>query len=111
MGENGWYYFGNAIADQVRDSGWFIGQFVPAGLGLRHQADVEVKWGIHPNGEKRPQPWATGHATTISILIRGCLRVTLHIGDTPELVTLEKEGDYIMFAPTTVHSCKLPAML
>ena len=47
------FYFGNAVVDQVRDSGWFVGQFVPAELGLRHQNDVEVKWGIHPDGEKR----------------------------------------------------------
>jgi hypothetical protein len=98
------FYFGNAIDDQVRDSGWYVGQFVPAELGLRHQTDVEVKWGIHPDGEKRSEPWATGHATTISTLIHGCLRVTFHVGDTPQVVTLEKEGDYIIFAPATVHS-------
>jgi hypothetical protein len=30
---------------QVRGSGWFVGQFVPAELGLRRQTDVELKWG------------------------------------------------------------------
>lgn len=98
------FYFGNAIADQVRNSGWFVGQFVSPALGLRHQTDVEVKWGIHPDGERRPRPWANGHATTISVLIHGCLRVTFDVGDTPRLVTLQKEGDYIIFAPETVHS-------
>lgn len=98
------FYFGNAIADQVRDSGWFVGQFVPPELGLRHQTDVEVKWGVHPDGETRPQPWANGHATTISVLIHGCLRVTFHIGDARHLVMLAKEGDYIVFGPDTVHS-------
>jgi hypothetical protein len=98
------FHFGNAIADQVRDSGWFVGQFVPAEMGLRHQTDIEVKWGMHPDGEKRPQPWATGHATTISILVHGCLQVTFHVDDTPQVITLKKEGDYIIFAPTTVHS-------
>jgi len=98
------FYFGNAIVDQVRDSGWFVGQFVPPASGLRHQADVEVKWGVHPDGEKRPQPWANGHATTISVLIRGTLRVTFHIGATRQIVTMQKEGDYIIFAPDAVHS-------
>ena len=98
------FYFGNAPADQVRNSGWFVGQFVPAELGLRHQTDVEVKWGIHPDGEKRPQAWASGYATTISVLIRGSLRVTFHVGETPQIVTLQKEGDYIVFGPDTVHS-------
>lgn len=98
------FYFGNAAADQVRDSGWFVGQFVPAALGLRHQTDVEIKWGVHPDGEKRPRPWANGHATTISVLIRGSLRVAFHVGDTPQIVTLQREGDYIIFGPDTVHS-------
>jgi len=98
------FYFGNAVVDQVRDSGWFVGQFVPAELGLRHRSDVEVKWGIHPDGEKRPQPWANGHATTISVLIHGTLRVTFHVGATPQIVTLQKEGDYVIFGPDTVHS-------
>ena len=98
------FYFGNAAVDQVRGSGWFVGQFVPAELGMRHQTEIEVKWGIHPDGEKRPQPWANGHATTISVLVRGCLRVTFHIGAMLEIVTLEREGDYIIFGPDTVHS-------
>jgi hypothetical protein len=98
------FYFGNAVADQVRNSGWFVGQFVSPELGLRHQSDVEVKWGVHPDGEKRPRPWATGHATTVSVRIRGSLRVTFHIGDTPQIVTLRQEGDYLIFAPDAVHS-------
>src|SRR4051812_48033849 len=67
------YYFGNASADQVRGSGWFIGQFVLPTLGLRHQTDVEIKWGLHLDGEKRMRPWANGNGITISILIRGTL--------------------------------------
>jgi hypothetical protein len=98
------FYFGNAITDQVRGSGWFVGQFVTPDLGLRHQTDIEIKWGIHPDGEKRPQAWATGSATTVSVLIRGNLRVTFHTDDAPQMVSLEKEGDYIIFAPETVHS-------
>ena len=104
MADNGAFYFGNAFRDQVRGSGWFVGQFVPAAQGLRHQTDVEVKWGIHPDGETRPQPWAAGHATTISVLIRGCLRMTFYTGEQREIVCLQKEGDYLIFAPDTVHS-------
>src|SRR5712692_6904927 len=47
------FYFGNAAVDQVRDSGWFVGQFVPAELGPRHQTDVELKWAMHPDGDRR----------------------------------------------------------
>jgi hypothetical protein len=96
--------FGNAISDQVRGSGWFVGLFVAPDLGLRHQTDVEIKWGIHADGEKRPKAWATGSATTVSVLVRGNLRVTFQADDGPEVISLEKEGDYIIFAPDTVHS-------
>jgi len=86
------FYIGNAIADQVRNSGWFVGQFVPAACGLRHQNDVEIKWGIHPDGEKRAHAWANEHATTISVLIRGKLRVAFHIGEPPQIVRSKRKA-------------------
>src|SRR6202030_4865761 len=93
MGSRDSFHCGNAAVDQVRDTGWFIGQFVPAELGLRHQTDVELKWGLHKDGEKRSRPLANGNATTISVLIRGgALRVTFDVGGTPQVVTLRKEG-------------------
>jgi hypothetical protein len=97
------FYFGNAAVDQLRDSGWFVGQFVPAAEGLRHQTSVELKWGIHKDGEKRVRPWAAGHATTISVLIKGALRVTFY-GERLQVVMLQKEGDYVVFTPDAVHS-------
>ena len=104
MGSKKPFYFGNAKADQVRGSGWFVGQFVPAELGLRRQTDVELKWGIHPDGERRSRPWANQNATTISVLIEGCLRVTFHIDGTQQEVTLQTKGDYVAFGPEVVHS-------
>ena len=98
------FYFGNAAADQVRGSGWFIGQFVPPEFGLRHQTDVEVKWELHPDGDKRSHPWANLNGTTISVLIRGTLRVEFRTGGTPQPVTLAKEGDYVVYGPEVVHS-------
>ncbi|MBV9286852.1 MAG: hypothetical protein JO288_03350 [Hyphomicrobiales bacterium] len=98
------FYFGNADADQVRGSGWFVGQFVPAELGLRHQTDVELKWGVHPDGDKRVRPWANGNGTTISVLIEGSLRVTFHLHGTQEELTLKTRGDYVIFGPDVVHS-------
>jgi hypothetical protein len=98
------FHFGNAARDQVRDTGWFVGQFVPAQMGLRHQTDVELKWGVHPDGEKRARPWATGHGTTISVLIEGALQVTLHLPDRLEVITLREPGDYLAFGPEIVHS-------
>ena len=98
------FYFGNANADQVRSSGWFVGQFVSPELGLRHQTDVEVKWAVHPDGDKRPSPWANRNGTTISVLIEGALSVTFHVGGTQTQVTLKAKGDYVVFGPEVVHS-------
>ena len=98
------FYFGNAKADQVRGSGWFVGQFVPAEFGLRRQTDVELKWGLHPDGEKRPEPWANQNGTTISVLIEGSLKVTFHVDGVQEEVTLGTKGDYVVFGPEVVHS-------
>jgi hypothetical protein len=104
MGSKEPFYFGNAKADQVRDTGWFVGQFVPAEFGLRRQTDVELKWGIHPDGEKRSQPWAHGNAATISVLIEGCLKVTFHLDGGRRDVALRTRGDYVVFGPEVVHS-------
>jgi len=98
------FYFGNAELDQVRGSGWFVGQFVPPELGLRRQTDVEVKWGIHPDGDKRPVPWANRNGTTISVLVEGQLRVTFHVDGTESEVTMRTKGDYVIFGPDVVHS-------
>jgi quercetin dioxygenase-like cupin family protein len=88
----------------VRGSGWFIGQFVPAELGLRHQTELELKWGVHPDGEKRSHPWANRNGTTISVLIEGSLKVTFHIDGATKEVTLRTRGDYLAFGPEVVHS-------
>jgi hypothetical protein len=103
MGDRKPFYFGNAKADQIGQSGWFVGQFVPAELGLRRQTDVELKWGIHPDGEKRAQPWAS-RSTTISVLIEGSLKVAFQIDGAEQEVTLRTKGDYVAFGPGVVHS-------
>ena len=63
-----------------------------------------MKWGPHPGGGKRAHPLANGNGTTVSILIRGGLRVAFHVCAGPQVVTLEKQGDYIVFGPDGVHS-------
>jgi len=98
------FYVGNAKADQVGESGWFIGQFIPAELGLRRQTAVELKWGIHPDGERRAGPWASQNGATISVLIEGSLKLTFHIGDSQQEVILRTKGDYVIFGPEVVHS-------
>ena len=98
------FYRGQAAMDQIENSGWFLGQFVPEGIGLRHQTDVELKWGMHKDGERRSAPWATGVSTTVAILIRGALKVEFYVDETPQVVTLDKEGDYVVYGPDVAHS-------
>jgi quercetin dioxygenase-like cupin family protein len=37
-------------------------------------------------------------------LIQGTLKVELHVDATPQLVTLQEQGDYLIFGPDVVHS-------
>jgi hypothetical protein len=105
MGTSRLFYFGNAAADQMWGTGWFVGQFVPPELGPRHQTDVELKWAVHADGERRLQgAEANGSATTISVLIYGALRTTFHVDGTPYVVTMQKQGDYVIFGPDVAHS-------
>jgi hypothetical protein len=105
MGANRSFYFGNAAVDQVRDTGWFVGQFVPPELGPRHQTDVELKWAVHPDGDRRRHgAEANRNATTISVLIRGTLRTTFEIDGNAHVITLQKQGDYVIFGPEIAHS-------
>jgi hypothetical protein len=105
MGSSHLLYFGNAEVDQVRGTGWFVGQFIPTETGVRHQTGVELKWGVHRDGDRRSRgPEAHADATTISILIRGSLRAVFQIEGKQQVVTMKKEGDYIIFGPGIVHS-------
>jgi hypothetical protein len=98
------FYFGNAADDNVADTGWFVGQFIPDAMGYRHQTAVELKWGVHPRGQSRPGgPEANRVATTISILVRGMLETVLTVAGQPHVVRLEREGDYIVFGPDVKH--------
>ena len=92
----------NAVADATR--GWFIGQFVPQTERLRHQKDVELKWGIHPAGERR-SAWAYyNRATTIAIVLEGRFQIYLRKDGVIEDHVLEKPGDYVIMPPRLNHS-------
>ena len=96
------YYVGHAATDQVEDSGWFVGQFAPE--GLRRQTKVELKWGVHPDGETRMGRCVTGVATTISVLMKGALEVTLGFASKQHVILLKEQGDYIIYDRDVAHS-------
>ncbi|MEV0907001.1 signal peptidase I [Streptomyces hokutonensis] len=92
-------YVGNAGKDAPLDSGWLLGHFKDAD-DPRHTDAVEVKWGIHPQGDERLE-WVRGdERTALLVLVSGRFRVEF-----PERsVLLEKQGDYVVWGPGVDHS-------
>jgi hypothetical protein len=85
-------YTGYAADDAPQHRGWLLGHFMPAG-DARHSEAVEIKWGVHPRGEKRAQ-WVTEERRTAAIfLVSGRFRV-----DLPDRsVVLDRPGAYVVF--------------
>jgi len=92
-------YVGNAGEDAPLDSGWLLGHFKDAD-DPRHTDAVEVKWGIHPQGDERLE-WVRGdERTALLVLVSGRFRVEF-----PERsVLLEQQGDYVVWGPGVDHS-------
>ncbi|MCA1607078.1 MAG: signal peptidase I [Actinobacteria bacterium] len=98
MNDN-WYH-GNATEDGRENRGWLFGHFIDPSEGVRSTKDVEVKWGIHTAGETR-SAWTTDdQRTTLVLLVEGNFRVNLTEGS----VTMNRQGDYIMWGPGIDHS-------
>jgi len=67
-------YTGSAPEDAQAHRGWALGHFMPPG-DIRHSADVEIKWGVHPQGDQRAQ-WVTGEVrTAVIVLVSGRFRI------------------------------------
>jgi mannose-6-phosphate isomerase-like protein (cupin superfamily) len=92
-------YVGRAGEDGVPNQGWLLGHFMPKGDVL-HSDDVEVKWGVHPPGERRAA-WAVRETrTALLVLIRGSFRIELR----DRTVLLREPGDYVVWGPGHDHS-------
>ncbi|MUL43179.1 signal peptidase I [Streptomonospora sp. PA3] len=92
-------YVGNAGKDAALDSGWILGHFKD-GADPRHSEAVEVKWGVHPRGDRRAQ-WVTGEErTALLVLISG----RFHVEFPGRVVVLEQQGDYVVWGRGTEHS-------
>jgi quercetin dioxygenase-like cupin family protein len=96
---NNWYH-GNAAEDGRENRGWLLGYFIDPSEGVRSTKDVEVKWGIHPAGETRSEWTTDDQRTTLVLLVEGNFRVNL----TEDSVTMNRQGDYIMWGPGIDHS-------
>ena len=85
-------YVGNADADAVSNRGWLLGHFMPED-SARNSDDVEVRWGIHPAGDRRPE-WVAGERrSALILLISGRFRLELP----GQVVLLSTPGDYVVF--------------
>lgn len=92
-------YVGKAAVDAAGDRGWLLGHFKPAG-DVRHSDEVEIKWGVHPPGDRRAR-WTSGEKrTALLVLIRGRFRVELP----GRSVLLAEQGDYVVWGPGVDHS-------
>lgn len=92
-------YTGNARLDAAGDRGWLLGHFKPVG-DVRHSDDVEIKWGVHLEGERRAR-WTAGEKrTALLVLISGRFRVELP----GRSVLLSEQGDYVVWGQGVDHS-------
>jgi mannose-6-phosphate isomerase-like protein (cupin superfamily) len=91
---------GNVGAVSAGTRGWFLGHFMSGDDNPLRTSDLEVKWWTHDKGETRNE-WAPGNPVkTVNILIRGHFVLLF-----PEReVSLEKEGDFVLFGPGVPHS-------
>jgi quercetin dioxygenase-like cupin family protein len=95
------WYAGNAGVDAAAHRGWLLGHFVdPSTGGVRSTEAVEVKWGVHPAGQQRPEWTTDDRRTTMLVLIEGRFRIDLAVGST----LLSRQGDYVVWGPGIDHS-------
>ncbi len=92
-------YVGNAGRDGALDRGWLLGHFKGEG-DPRYSEDVEIKWGVHPAGDKRAE-WVTGEErVALLVLISGRFTVELPGRSVP----LTTQGDYVVWGRGVDHS-------
>jgi len=94
------WHTGNAADDGRNTRGWLLGDFIDRSQGVRSTKDVEIKWGIHPAGEKRREWTHDDQRTTLVLLVEGNFVVRLTTG-TAELT---RQGDYAIWGPGIDHS-------
>jgi hypothetical protein len=94
---------GKAERDSAAYRGWFIGHFVAA--GPCNTDAVEVKWGVHALHETRARWARTAQATTLSMVIRGSIRLYFRDGE----ALLDEPGDYALWGPGVEHRWRIEA--
>jgi hypothetical protein len=102
---------GNAAQRSDR-RGWLVGHFIDDPMDPHYSKDVEIKWGVHPAGDERTE-WSAGrHDRTILILVSGSWRMELASADqrdAPTTVTLDTQGDYVLWEKDIDHRWRAEA--
>jgi hypothetical protein len=94
---------GNAGADGLSGGrGWFVGNFMPLETGPRRARAIEIKWGVHSAGERRPSVVDGSHTVSLALLVSG--RFTLTFPDVRDDVVLSRQGDYVVYGPGVPHT-------
>jgi hypothetical protein len=75
--------------DGTERRGWLVGAFMDAD-DIRMSKDVEIKWGVHPAGDRREAWFDHEDRTTVLMLVSGRFRIDLSVGT----AILEEQGDY-----------------
>jgi hypothetical protein len=94
------WYTGNANDDADAHRGWLVGHFIQPTESVRSSADLEIKWGRHPAGDKRVAPATDEQRTTLVLLVSGRHRVELSVGT----ALLKEPGDYVVWGPGIDHT-------
>jgi hypothetical protein len=92
-------YTGNANDDAPAERGWLLGHFINPTDSVKNTDAVEVKWGVHPAGEARAA-WAKDDRTTMVLLVTGRFQIQF----TDAELSLERQGDYLVWGPGTEHT-------
>ena len=68
-----------------------------------------MKWGIHPEGERKVGEWALNElSTTFSILIEGEFLLWFKVDGEVREVHLKDRGDYVIWDPGVGHTWEAP---
>jgi hypothetical protein len=95
--------WGNAGGDGLNGGrGWFVGRFMPPETGPCRAGAVEVKWGVHHAGERRPSVVGGSDTVSLALLVSG--RFTLKFPDVRDDVVLRQQGDYVVYGPGVPHT-------
>lgn len=97
------FYLGNAPKEAPENRGWIVGKFPDHVFGERFTEDVEIKYGVHKQGEEREKWSYSKTATSLTMVVSGKMQL-----DFPsQSIVLAEKGDYVVWGPNIPHKWKV----